>query len=51
MKKLNFGEDRTKVIKKVLGDYYSNFDRDVNVYELDDKKRKEDNEHYVWYKK
>ncbi len=41
MKKLNFGKERTDIIIKVLGNYYANFDSDVNVYELDDKKRNE----------
>ena len=34
MKKINFGNERTKVIKKSLGEYYAKFDRDVIVYEL-----------------
>jgi len=29
---LNFGKERSEIIKIVLGDYYKNFDRDVNVY-------------------
>jgi hypothetical protein len=29
---LNFGKERSEIIEIVLGEYYKNFDRDVNVY-------------------
>lgn len=34
---LNFGEQRSKVIKKVLGNHYKKFDKDVNVYQIEQK--------------
>lgn len=51
MKKINFGKERSEVIETVLGNYYKNFDRDVNVYliSIEDKEKIKTMMEKEWY--